>query len=453
MGHRRSGGKLRMLRECRTAAKPQAYRCTCPRQRGSTTDNRQLTTDNALLPLFKVFVAPEASELVGQTLTSGYIAQGPKVDAFEELLRTHFGTPHVATVNSCTSAIHLALHVAKREHGLADDTQVLSSPLTCAATNFPVLANRLAIRWADVDPTTLNIDLADVERKLDAQTRILLFVHWGGYPIDYARLAEIKANYRRRFGPELIVIEDCAHAWESFYNGQRVGAVQANYACFSFQAIKALTTGDGGLLIAPGSAQIRAAEARLARWFGLDRDNKLDFRSSQDIAEWGFKFHMNDVAASIGLANYPHVAGLVARNKENARVYYEELSGVPGLRLPEKRPRHDSSYWLFTICVVSIVRRSSRAMDQAGIQVNQVHTRNDLYSAALAAFRTSLPQMDRIAEEMICIPSGWWIGDDERRHIYRCYSGRLVRNCRREFGSKPTELADVPADRHSACAT
>ncbi len=372
-----------------------------------------------MLPLFKVFVAPEARELVGQTLMSGYIAQGPKVDAFEDMLRAHFGTPHVATLNSCTSAIHLALHVAKREHGLPDDTVVLSSPLTCAATNFPVLANRLAIRWADVDPATLNIDLADVERKLDAQTRILLFVHWGGYPIDYARLAEIKTNYRRRFGHDLIVIEDCAHAWESFYNDERVGAVQANYACFSFQAIKALTTGDGGLLIAPDAQSCR--QARLDRWFGLDRDNKLDFRSSQDIAEWGFKFHMNDVAASIGLANYPHVAGLVARNKENARAYYEELSGVPGLRLPEKRPRHDSSYWLFTICVdnrPAFVKR----MDQAGIQVNQVHTRNDLYSA-LAAFRTSLPQMDRIAEEMICIPVGWWIGDAERRHIIDAIRG------------------------------
>lgn len=366
-----------------------------------------------MLPLFKVFVAPDAPQLVGQTLLSGYIAQGPQVDAFEDILRTHFGTPHIATVNSCTSAIHLALHVAKREHGLPDDTLVVSSPLTCAATNFPVLANRLAIRWADVDPATLNIDLTDVERKLDAQTRILLFVHWGGYPIDYERLAEIKENYRRQFGQELIVIEDCAHAWESFYHGQRVGAVQANYACFSFQAIKALTTGDGGLLIAPDAKSCR--QARLARWFGLDRDNKLDFRSSQDIADWGFKFHMNDIAASIGLANYPHVAGLVARNRENADVYYQELTGVPGLRLSERRAGHDSSYWLFTIMVENR-QAFVKKMEQAGIQVNQVHTRNDQYSA-LAAYRASLPQMDRIAAEMICIPVGWWIGEAERQQI------------------------------------
>src|SRR5205807_5156441 len=134
-----------------------------------------------------------------------------------------------------------------------------------------------------------------------------------------------------------------------YYHGQLVGAVQDNFACFSFQAIKALTTSDGGLLITPSEALCR--EARLARWFGLDRDNKLDFRSSQDIADWGYKFHMNDVAASIGLANYPHVRGLVARNKENAHSYYHELRDVPGLTLPERREGFDSSYWLFTILV------------------------------------------------------------------------------------------------------
>ncbi len=156
-------------------------------------------------------------------------------------------------------------------------------------------------------------------------------------------------------------------------------------------------------------------EARLARWFGLDRDNKLDFRSGQDIAHLGFKFHMNDVAASIGLANYPHVRGLVAKNKENARVYYEELRGVPGLTLPERREGFDSSYWLFTV-LVSDRPAFVRAMEASGIQTNQVHTRNDKYTA-LAEFQADLPQMDRIADEMICIPVGWWIGEVERRQI------------------------------------
>lgn len=367
-----------------------------------------------MIPLFKVFVAPEAQADVGKTLQSGYIAQGPCVDEFEHVLAEHFGNPRMVTVNSCTSAIHLALHLIKQQFGLPDGTEILSSPMTCAATNFPALANRFALRWVDVDPRTMNFDLDDAAKKLSRETRILMFVHWGGYPIDYRRLGELKADYRRRFDQDLIVVEDCAHAWESRYNGRLVGSISDDhFAAFSFQAIKSLTTGDGGLLITPPGEIYRAA--RMARWFGLDRDNKLDFRSAQDIAEWGFKFHMNDIAASIGLANYPHVAGLVAKQKANARFYYEELKSVGGLTLLERRAEYDGSYWLFTILVEN---RPAfvEAMTARGVQVNQVHTRNDKY-AALAEFEAPLPQLDSIAERMICIPVGWWLDDRDRQTV------------------------------------
>lgn len=367
-----------------------------------------------MIPLFKVFVAPEAQADVGKTLQSGYIAQGPSVDEFEHVLAEHFGNPRMVTVNSCTSAIHLALHLIKQQFGLPDGTEILSSPMTCAATNFPALANRFALRWIDVDPRTMNFDLDDAAKKLSRETRILMFVHWGGYPIDYRRLGELKADYRRRFDQDLIVVEDCAHAWESRYNGRLVGSISDDhFAAFSFQAIKSLTTGDGGLLITPPGEIYRAA--RMARWFGLDRDNKLDFRSAQDIAEWGFKFHMNDIAASIGLANYPHVAGLVAKQKANARFYYEELKSVGGLTLLERRAEYDGSYWLFTILVEN---RPAfvEAMTARGVQVNQVHTRNDKYTA-LAEFEAPLPQLDSIAERMICIPVGWWLDDRDRQTV------------------------------------
>ena len=124
---------------------------------------------------------------------------------------------------------------------------------------------------------------------------------------------------------------------------------------------------------------------------------------------------MNDVAASIGLANYPYVRDLVAKHKENARVYHDELRGVSGVTLPERRDGFDSSNWLFTILVENR-KDFIRAMESAGIQVNQVHTRNDKYTA-LSQFKTELPQMDWIAERMICIPAGWWIDELARRQI------------------------------------
>ena len=182
----------------------------------------------------------------------------------------------------------------------------------------------MKLLWADVCADTLNIDLDDVERKLSRDTRILLFVHWGGYPVDYARLTELKAEYRRRFNQDLIVIEDCAHAWESRYQGQFVGNVQPrNFACFSFQAIKALTCGDGGLLIAPENDSAATEGPRdFYRQRGWPAGSALTATTSsisaaaRTFAQWGFKFHLNDLAASLGLANYPHIHTLVDRHKQ-----------------------------------------------------------------------------------------------------------------------------------------
>lgn len=366
-----------------------------------------------MVPLFKVFTAPEALPLLGEVLASGTLTQGPRVDRFEDQLRRHFDCPYVVTVNSCTSALHLALHLIKREYGLPDAAEVLCTPLTCAATNFPVLANRLRIRWVDIEPATLNIDLDKVDEACTANTRVLLFVHWGGQPIDYARLAEVRARYRARFGQELVVVEDCAHAWEARWCGRLVGAVADHFACFSFQAIKALTTGDGGLLLAPDEHFYR--QARLARWFGLDRDNQQDFRGCQDIAHWGFKFHMNDLAAALGLANYPHVAGLVQRHRENAAYYDEALRGMPGVTLLARRQDSLASFWLYTLRVAER-ERFCRHMQARGIQVNRVHGRNDTLTA-LSSFRRPLPVMDAVAQDMICIPVGWWVTDQARQYI------------------------------------
>lgn len=366
-----------------------------------------------MVPLFKVFTAPDAAASLGEVLASGTLTQGPRVDQFEETLRRHFDHSYVVTLNSCTSALHLALHLIKREYGLPDHTEVLCTPLTCAATNFPVLANRLRIRWVDIDPHTLNIDLNQVEQVCTSDTRILLFVHWGGQPIDYARLAAVRERYRKRFGHDLVVVEDCAHAWEARWHGRLVGAVADHFACFSFQAIKSLTTGDGGLLIAPDEHFYR--QARLARWFGLDRDNQQDFRGCQDIAQWGFKFHMNDLAAALGLANYPHVANLVARHKENAAFYDEALRHVPGVTLLARYDSCSPSFWLYTLRVAERDRFCQHMLAR-GIQVNRVHGRNDTLTA-LYAYRRPLPVMDAVDQDRICIPVGWWVTENARQQI------------------------------------
>lgn len=359
------------------------------------------------IPLFKVFMHPDASPAVAKVLESGYVGQGPRVEKFENELRCHFNYPWINTLNSATSGLQLAVHMLK---GTYPDTEVLTTPLTCTATSFAILAEGLKIRWADVDPNTGNMDLNDACRKINANTLAIMVVHWGGYPCDLDRIEAIRKGCKMMF-----VIEDCAHAWGATYRGKPIGA-HGNTAVFSFQAIKHLTTGDGGCMVSPNEAHYR--RAKLLRWYGLDRDSSADFRCAQNVKEWGFKFHMNDIAASIGLANFPYVDGLVGVHRSNGRFYNKALASTPGLTLMENKPDRESSFWVYTVRVEDrdgFVRK----MTEKGIAVSQVHARNDKHDC-VKEFRCHLPGMDILEREMICIPCGWWVTAEDREYIVDC---------------------------------
>ncbi len=376
------------------------------------------------LPLFKVFMADSAAEQVEKTLNSGYIGQGPAVEKLETRLRGHFRHDHLVTVNSATSADHLAIHLLKKPSGVADDSwpgvnagdEVLTTALTCTATNWPILANGLAIKWVDVDPTTLNIDLNDLERKITPRTKIIKFVHWGGYPVDLTKISEICERAEANVGFRPKVIEDCAHAFGSTYKGQPIGS-HGNLCTFSFQAIKHITTGDGGLLTLP-DAQL-AQRAGLLRWYGIDRNtNRKDFRCEENIHEWGFKFHMNDIAATIGLENLKHADEIIGGHQNNAQYYDEKLLAVDGITIPHRHEDRTSAFWIYSI----LVERKDdfqRAMIDRGIATSQVHQRNDIHSC-VKSFSTSLPNLDSVNPKLSAIPVGWWITPEDREYIVDC---------------------------------
>jgi len=287
----------------------------------------------------------------------------------------------------------------------------------CTASNFPILANNLKIKWVDVDPKTLNMDLDDLARKITPTTKAIMAVHWGGYPIDLDKLRDIQHQAYEKFGFKPAIIEDCAHSFGSNFNGQPIGS-HGNICTFSFQAIKHLTSVDGGALILPH--QKLYDRGRLLRWYGIDREtNKKDFRCESDISEWGFKFHMNDVNASIGLANLKEVnENVIKIHKSNGQFYDKELQGIDGVTLTERDPRMDSSYWIYSM----LVDKKQDFMDymkKCGIIVSQVHERNDIHST-VREFKTILPNLDKITPKLISIPVGWWVTEEERQYIVDC---------------------------------
>jgi dTDP-4-amino-4,6-dideoxygalactose transaminase len=226
---------------------------------------------------------------------------------------------------------------------------------------------------------------------------------------DYNRLREVLA------GTGIPIIEDAAHAPLATYNGRYQTRVGGDYIAWSFQAIKHLSTGDGGALLCPDDATTE--RARLLRWYGLDRRSKADFRCEQDITEVGFKYHMNDIAAAIGLANLPHLREIVKRHRDNARAYHGLLEGTPGVTLPPPDP--GSSWWLYTILVDD--RADFQAyMADFGVATSQVHRRNDEHPAFKAAEHPASdtrPGLDAFAAHQVSIPVGWWLKDEDITRI------------------------------------
>lgn len=357
-----------------------------------------------------MFVANEAKESVGDVLQSGFIGQGAKVEEFESLLRENLGVNYLNTVNSATSGLHLAIHLIKED--FQDGDEILTTPLTCTATNFAILANNVKLKWVDVDPKTCNMDMDDLARKVSPKTKGIMLVHWGGQACDLDRVQEI-ANYcKNTYGFKPHVIEDCAHAWGAKYKNKLIGT-HGNFCVFSFQAIKHLTTGDGGLLISPNDAYHK--RAKLLRWYGLDRTSSADFRCEQNIPEWGYKFHMNDINASIGICNLPYMKDLIEKHQKNGKYFQEKLKDIPGVTVLENDPKCESSYWIYTMHVENR-NNFIRHMKENKIEISQVHDRNDKH-ACLSEFRNLLPGLNQVSQSMICIPCGWWITKEGCEHI------------------------------------
>jgi len=374
------------------------------------------------IPLFKVYMSDTAPQAAAETLKSGYIGQGPKVEEFESLLKSRLQKDYVLTMNAATSAEHMALHLLKspdndsKWSGLQDGDEVLTTALTCTATNWPIPANNLKIKWVDVDPATLNLDLNDLRRKITSKTKVIMVVHWGGYPNDLDELKKIQRETKDMYGFEPMIIEDCAHAFGSTYKKNPIGS-HGNICTFSFQAIKHLTTVDGGLLICPN--QKLYDRGKLIRWYGIDRNsNRKDFRCEADIKEWGFKFHMNDVCAAIGIENLKKVDGIISKHKENAAFYDQQLSGTNGVTLLSREPGFDSSFWIYSMLVD---RKSDfmKYMAEKNVMVSQVHARNDTHTC-VSEFRTSLPTLDKVEQRLISIPVGWWVTKEQREYIVNC---------------------------------
>lgn len=343
-----------------------------------------------MIRLFKVAMSKEAPGMVQRVLESGYIGQGPMVDQFEEAFQKILALPRPAiTVNSCTSALDLALHLT----GVQEGDEVITSPLTCTATNTHIVHRGASPVWADVDSQTGLADPSAIRASVTGKTKAVVIVDWGGQPVDLESIRSVVP-------PHVPIILDAAHTL-SYRPG-------ADYVCWSFQAIKFLTTGDGGALLCPDDEATE--RARLLRWFGLDRRSSESFRCSQLVRDLGFKYHMNDIAAVIGLSNFPTALQNVVAHRRNGRAI------VGSLQRP-LRGSLDGDHW------VTFIRTPRREEFQSwmtgrGIETSLVHMRNDVHPAFEKGRWLSPPfGLALYDEEYVAVPCGWWLSPVELDQI------------------------------------
>ena len=358
-----------------------------------------------MIPLFKVHMPAAVNKPLLETLHSGYITQGPKVEEFEGRVAEFLGTKNVVSVNSGTSALTLACRLA----GIGPGDEVITTAMTCTATNLPVLSLGGKLVFADADPVSGNISAESIQKLITKKTKAILFVDWGGMPADLDEIVSIARAH------DLKVIEDAAHAFGAEYKGKKVGTI-ADFTCFSLQAIKHITTGDGGILttLDPKDAE----RAKVLRWFGIDRSkNGLDSRIDQDIEEFGYKMHMNDLNATIGIVQMDHINRILKSHYDNAMHYHDKLDTY-FVRQHEGQDRR-SAWWLYTLILPSKKERDAfkAYAEKNGVMVNQVHKRNDEYTVFKKFARKGLDGVDYFADRMICIPVHWGLSIEELDHV------------------------------------
>ncbi|WED26869.1 DegT/DnrJ/EryC1/StrS family aminotransferase [Vibrio sp. DW001] len=353
--------------------------------------------------LFKVHMPSSVDEPLLKVLHSGFIGQGTKVDEFENKLGDYFGNKKVLTLNSGTSGLHLALRLA--DVGPGDE--VITTAMTCTATNMPILAAGAKIVWADIDPITGLISSEEIKKKITTNTKAIIMVHFGGIPCDIDAINTIAKEHNIK------TIEDGAHAIGADYRNEKIGN-HSDFVMFSLQAIKHFTTIDGGLLLCKSESDYE--RGKLLRWYGIDRDAKRkEFRCEEDILEYGYKFHMNDICATIGIEQLKYIDEIVSKHIDNQEYYDKALQGVEGVTVIKKPSISKSSSWLYTM---HIEKRDlfSTWMENQKIMTSRVHERNDKHTAFHESL-CSLPCLDLFNKTQISIPVGWWITTEDREYI------------------------------------
>lgn len=293
-----------------------------------------------MIPIAKPCFTTEDAQAAYDTVLSGWVTQGPKVQEFEERFAAYVGAKYAVALSSCTTALHLAMLVM----GIGPGDEVICPSFSFIATANAITHAGATPVFAEITPATYNLDVQDVERRITERTKAILLVHQMGMPAD---IDAFQALCQRR---RLLLIEDAACAAGSVYHGQKIGC-HADLVCFSFHPRKVITTGDGGMITT--STPAYAERLKRLRHHGMsinDRERHLARQVLiEDYLERGYNYRMTDIQAAIGIKQLEKLEWLVSERRKIAATYHQALNDLDCLVLPREPEGVASNYQSYCV--------------------------------------------------------------------------------------------------------
>jgi len=316
---------------------------------------------NSFLPYCLPFIGEEEIAEVGDSLRSGWVTTGPKVKRFEEEFAAYTGARHAVAVSSCTAALHASLAAL----GVGPADEVIVPTLTfCATANVVVHLGATPV-IVDVDPD-FQISVEAVCRAISPRTKVIIPVHYGGQACSLRDILELAARHG------IPVVEDAAHAAGAEYEGRRIGT-HGRAVCFSFYAIKNMTTGEGGMITT--NDDDLAGRLRLLSLHGMSRDAWKRYTEAgswyYEVLEPGYKYNMTDIQAALGIHQLRRLDGFIRRRQEIAALYDEAFSDLPEILLPPRLPGRNHTFHLYAIRLEAGRLQLNRAQ-----LIEELHARN-----------------------------------------------------------------------------
>ncbi len=372
---------------------------------------------STFLPFARPGLGEEEIAEVADTLRSGWITTGPKVERFTAEFLDYVGGRFGVPVSSATAGLHVSLLAL----GVGAGDEVVTTPMTFVATLNTIVHCGAVPVLADIDAATLNIRVEEIERRLTARTKAIVPVHYVGQPVDLDPLLELARDRG------IAVLEDAAHAVGAEYKGRRIGSFPTT-SVFSFHPNKNMTTGEGGMIVTDDEAVFERAS--LLKFHGMDREAWKRFAKSgsprYDVAVPGFKYNMMDIQAALGLHQLKRLDGFLAERERLASQYDEALAGLPGLILPQRVSYPVRHAWHLYTPLLDVDRLRigrDRFMDElkkrnigTGLHYTAAHEFS-YYSARFGWTPDDFPEAHFVSERIVSLPLFPGLTDADQRDV------------------------------------